>query len=230
MLNIGLRERSRPSGDWSCRCVDSIFNAERKGAVMRFRIHSVFVVMVATLAGAAQASTDLMAGKVRTERTIRLQAVIDASPSEVFRLWTTPAGVKTFLGPDARIDPRPGGEYTILFSPAQDPQGLSHGTKGAHVLKIVEGSELAFEWITFAGDALLGTSGPPVAPRSVRDVTPLPTWVELRFIPVDGGKRTSVLFAHYGFAEGERWRQSYEWFAKAWAGVLNNLQTACAKK
>jgi hypothetical protein len=35
------------------------------------------------------------------------------------------------FAPAARIDARPGGEYAILFSPEKDPQGLSHGTKGA---------------------------------------------------------------------------------------------------
>ena len=71
-----------------------------------------------------------MAGKVKTERTVRLGTTVDASPAEVYRLWTTADGVKRFFAPDARIDARPGGEYTIFFAPEQDPQGLSHGTKG----------------------------------------------------------------------------------------------------
>jgi hypothetical protein len=35
--------------------------------------------------------------------------------------------------------------------------------------------------------------------------------------------RTNVLFAHYGFRDGEKWEQSYRWFAKAWKGVLDHL-------
>jgi uncharacterized protein YndB with AHSA1/START domain len=177
----------------------------------------------------AQTSADLMAGKVKTERTVRLDVTVDATPAEVYRLWTTANGVKRFFAPDARIDARPGGEYTILFAPEQDPQGLSHGTKGARVLKLAPGREIWFEWITFAADTLLGTSAPPVAPRSERDVVPLPTWVELTFEPLEGGKRTAVHFAHYGFGDGARWEASYQWFSRAWAGVLESLKAECAK-
>jgi uncharacterized protein YndB with AHSA1/START domain len=197
---------------------------------MRFRCPLVAVALLATVTTLdAQTSVDLMAGKVKTERTVRLETTVDASPAEVYRLWTTADGVKRFFAPAARIDARPGGEYTILFAPAQDPQGLSHGTKGARVLKLVDGKEAWFEWITFTADTLLGTSAPPVAPRSERDVVPLPTWVELSFEPLDGGKRTAVHFAHYGFRDGARWEASYQWFSRAWAGVLESLKAECAK-
>jgi uncharacterized protein YndB with AHSA1/START domain len=167
---------------------------------------------------------DVMAGKIRTDRAIALEKVVDASPARVFELWTTPDGVRTFFAPLARIEPRVGGAYEILFAPAQDPLGYSHGTTGARVLRFVPGRELAFEWITFAGDPLLGQNAPPMAPRSLRDMRPIPTWVELLFEPVPGDAgRTRVTFNHYGFRRGEPWDESYAWFGRAWTGVLEQL-------
>ena len=104
-----------------------------------------------------------MQGKVKTDHTIFLEATIHAPPSKVFRLWTSAEGVKKFFAPDARIDAKTGGRYQIIFFPSKDPEGDSHGTKGAHVLKVVPDKELAFEWITFAGDNLLGNHAPPYA-------------------------------------------------------------------
>src|SRR5256885_137070 len=74
-----------------------------------------------------------------------------------------------------------------------------------------------------------GRNAPPPAPRSLRDVTPLPTWVELEFVPLAGNQlRTRVQLTHYGFKDGELWEESYRWFARAWAGVLGQMEKQCA--
>jgi hypothetical protein len=170
-----------------------------------------------------------MDGKMKTQRTIVLQTEAQCTPDEAYALWSTTDGVKRFFAPAARIDARPGGEYTILFFPEKDPEGLSHGTRGARVLKTVPGQALWFEWITFAGDADLGRNAPPLAPRGLRDATPLPTWVELDFVPLASEKlRTRVQLAHYGFKDDAPWEESYRWFARAWAGVLAEMEKQCA--
>ena len=143
---------------------------------------------------------NLMEGKQKTDRTIFLEATVDAPPAEVFRLWTSEDGIRKFFAPAARVEASVGGRYEIIFAPSKDPEGNSHGTKGARVLKLVPEKELAFEWITFAGDELLGRNAPPYAPATERNVRPLPTWVELTFESVAAQpKKTHVRFAHYGF-------------------------------
>jgi uncharacterized protein YndB with AHSA1/START domain len=170
----------------------------------------------------------LMGGKLKTDRTVFLEAIVAAPPSTVFELWTSRDGIKKFFAPDARIDASVGGRYQIIFAPTQDPEGDSHGTKGARILKLVPNKELAFEWITFAGDELLGKNAPPYAPAAERNVDPLPTWVELTFENVEGEpNKTHLRFAHYGFRQGEKWERSYQWFARAWKGVLNQLSAYC---
>ena len=176
-------------------------------------------------------NANLMAGKQKTDRTILLEATVPASPAEVFRLWTSKEGVAKFFAPDARIDPVTSGRYEILFAPANDPEGNSHGTKGARILKLVRDKELAFEWITFAGDESLGRNAPPYAPPEERNVRPLPTWVELSFEAVEGQPdQTHLRFAHYGFREGAKWEQSYRWFGRAWKGVLDQMVAYCQNR
>jgi uncharacterized protein YndB with AHSA1/START domain len=173
----------------------------------------------------------LMKGKVKTERTVNLDAIVDASPAEVYRLWTSADGVKRFFAPEARIDAKIGGAYQIIFFPSKDPEGASHGTKGARILDLVPNQKLVFEWITFAGDDLLGKNAPPYAPPSERNLTPLPTWVELSFEPVAGQpNQTYVKLVHYGFRDGEKWERSYRWFTHAWKGVLDHLSQYCQKQ
>lgn len=170
-----------------------------------------------------------MEGKVKTDRTIFLDVTVDISPSEVFRLWATVDGIKKFLAPDAKIDPRVGGRYQIIFYPAKDPEGNSYGTNGARVLKLVPDKELAFEWITFAADDLLGNDAPPYAPPAQRSVKPLPTWVEMSFEPI-ARNRTHIKFAHYGFGQGEKWEQSYHWFTLAWSNAFKHFAEYCRKR
>jgi uncharacterized protein YndB with AHSA1/START domain len=170
----------------------------------------------------------LMEGKQKTERTIFLEATVEAPPAEVFRLWTSEEGIKKFFAPAAKVEASVGGRYEIIFAPAKDPEGNSHGTKGARILKLVPGKELAFEWITFAGDELLGHNAPPFAPAEERNVRPLPTWVELTFEPLGiQPEQTRLRFAHYGFREGEKWEKSFHWFQRAWKGVLDELAAYC---
>jgi uncharacterized protein YndB with AHSA1/START domain len=179
----------------------------------------------------ASNTPNLMAGKQKTDRTIFLETIVAASPAETFRLWTSKEGIGKFFAPDARIDAVTGGRYEILFAPSKDPEGDSHGTKGARILKLVPDKELAFEWITFAGDELLGRNAPPYAPPAERNVRPLPTWVELSFDAVEGQPdQTHVRLAHYGFREGEKWEQSYRWFGRAWKGVLDQMVAYCQNR
>ncbi len=192
--------------------------------------HSVsflhLLTAAALLVPVAGNATSLMSGKVETDRTVGCETTVEATPHEVYRLWTTEDGVKRFFAPDAHIEPWPGGRYEILFVPDRDPQGLSHGTTGARMLRLVPNRRLVFEWITFAGDSTLGNNAPPVAPPALRNERPLPTWVEVRLQSLPGG-RTRVTLHHYGFRHGDLWDASYAFFDRAWRGVLQGLEEAC---
>jgi hypothetical protein len=75
----------------------------------------------------ARPSRCLIVARSTTEsqRTVALQVEAQCSPEEAYALWSTTEGAKKFFAPAARIDARPGGEYTILFFPEKDPERLS---------------------------------------------------------------------------------------------------------
>ena len=156
-------------------------------------LQSGFAQHVADLSKQTGDATALMQGKDKTDRTIFLEATINAAPGAVFRLWTSAEGIKKFFAPDARIDARPGGRYQVIFFPSKDPEGNSHETKGARILKLVPDRELAFEWITFAGDNLLGkTRRPSRRPRKETCNHCPPGWSS-RSIPSLGNRTRRIL-------------------------------------
>ena len=173
-------------------------------------------------------TTGLMEGKTKTDRTITVEATVDAPPAEVYALWTSSAGAEKFFAPKAEIDPRVGGDYTIIFDPKNDPEGLSSGTKGARILEMDPPHKLSFEWIPFTVASgqpdPAGESGPPAIPAAERNARPLPTWVEVTFEPTGAeGKQTRVRLAHYGFQHGGKWDASFAFFEQAWKFVLDQL-------
>jgi uncharacterized protein YndB with AHSA1/START domain len=175
------------------------------------------VGMAAALVLAPMLEGAPLPGKVKTDRTIELSVTLDQPPAEVYRLWTTVEGARTFFAPDARIEGKPGGRYEIIFDPAGDPEGARHGTKGARLLRLVPGKEIAFEW-----------SMPPLG----LDQQPLATWVELTLEPAPGRPgRTRLHFAHYGFRSGGNWDKALSIFRDGnWPLVLNRLVVYCRDK
>lgn len=75
------------------------------------------MALVLSLAGVVDLSTT---------QEIRKTVIVDAPPPSVWSAWTTVDGVKTFFAPDAIIELRVGGEYSIPFDPDNAP-----GERGA---------------------------------------------------------------------------------------------------
>ncbi len=173
-------------------------------------------MLILLLAAAVSLAPEAPPGKVRTDRTISLEVTLDVPPAEVYKLWTTAEGTRRFLAPRAHIDPAVGGRYQIIFDPAGDPEGASHGTKGARILRLVPDREVAFEWPMPPFGPELG--GPPIK-----------TWVELRLEPAPGrAGRTRLRFAMEGFEGGGRWDEAFTLFGEHnWPLVLNRLIVYC---
>lgn len=154
---------------------------------------------------------------------INIERLVPGTPGEVFDLWLTREGVRTFFAPDAVIEPRAGGAYTIVFAPKEDPEGLSHGTKGARILELEPGKKLTFEWITFTLKEIPGVPGPPVVSAAERNVSPLPTAVELTFEP-SGETHTLVRLRHRAFPQEPKWNEAHAFFSRVWPAVLEKLE------
>jgi uncharacterized protein YndB with AHSA1/START domain len=133
------------------------------------------------------------------------EAVIKASPAEVFKAWTTPEGIKSFLGVPSNVELRIGGPMELYFGP-NEPAGL-RGSEGCQILSYLPDRMLSFSW-----------NAPPklAAAREKR------TWIVLTFTPAVKGN-TIVKLVHTGLGEGGEWPQVQAYFDKAWGSVLGAL-------
>jgi len=163
----------------------------------------------------------------RADHTIRMEVVVGRAPSEVYKLWTTEAGLRKWFAPAARVDLRVGGAYEIIFDPATDPDGSLRGTKGSRILELAPGKKLAFEWIAFVGQDQPGYAGPPYMPEPER--SRMKTRVEVIFEPVRGESgKTRITLLHTGFHEGARWDEALAFFRdQGWPGALRRLTNYC---
>lgn len=195
------------------------------------------ISMLATAAApAAFGAPAVPKGKIDTGRAIELSVVVDGMPDEVFDLWASPAGIRKFFAPAARIDPVVGGEYTMIFAPDIDPDGSTQGTKGSHVLAWERPHRLSFEWATFVTTNVPSIPHPPVVTPEERYGRPYPVWVDLVFDPAPTPGKTTVRLWCRGFERGEKWDKAVRYFNTNWGLVLGRLassrvaDTAAAEK
>ena len=164
------------------------------------------------------ASSAAPSGKERTGRAIAVETVVEASPAEVFRLWTTEDGVRSFFARDAHVEPAAGVRYEMIFHPAADPEGARAGTKGARILRYEPDRRLDFEW----------SVGVPSVSIDLKSAD-FATWVEVTFEPIAGRPdATRVRLVHEGLRNGGSWDAAYPFFQKSWRDVLDRLSAYCA--
>jgi len=132
---------------------------------------------------------------------------MEASPAEIWALWTTEEGL-TFFAPASNIDLRPGGEYEVYFLP-DAPDG-QRGSEGTTVLGFQENRMLTISWAL-----------PPYMPEVRPHLTPL----TIEIIPVSGTV-TSVTLTHTGWGEGGEWDEAYAYFQQNWPLVLTAMSEA----
>jgi uncharacterized protein YndB with AHSA1/START domain len=140
------------------------------------------------------------------ERAIDKSVEVAASLDEAWAAWTTREGIVSFFAPDARIEPRVGGAFSIHFDP-----GAPAGSKGADDMRFMAlqpKQMLSFEW-----------NAPPFLP----DARAQRTFVIVRFEPL-GEKSTRVMLHHTGWGQGGEWDRAYAYFDRAWGNVLGNLK------
>lgn len=160
---------------------------------------------------AALAACTLAFAAHSQERAIAKEAVVRAPVEAVWTAWTTSEGIQTFFAPEARIEPRPDGAFHVHFNPYAPP-----GRKGAddmRVLAVQENRLVSFTW-----------NAPPHLPEARAQRT----FVTVRLHPLSAGE-TRVRLTHGGWGDGGQWDQAYDYFDKAWASVLGNLQKRFAE-
>lgn len=141
------------------------------------------------------------------ERLIRKQAVASTSLETAWKTWTSPEGITSFFAPAAKIEPKVGGLYELMFEP-KAPKGF-RGTEGSRILEFDSPNNLAFEFLA-----------PPEFPNARR----VQTRVQLSLEEVLKGGVVNVRLLHTGFVEGEEWDECLDFFNWSWDLVLARLQ------
>jgi uncharacterized protein YndB with AHSA1/START domain len=137
-------------------------------------------------------------------RSVRVEGIVDAPVSEVWRVFSTSQGAMEFFAEKANIQLALGGPYEIQFDPKDDRSG----TKGLKVLSFSPGEMISFQW-----------NAPPEMP----DVRNGGTWVVVQMRPEGIGK-THVTISHLGWREGAQWDQAYPHFQQGWNQLMSRLQ------
>ncbi len=158
------------------------------------------IVTNATEEGVAMSMRDADLAPVYVHRSV------DLPIDQLWQIWTTAAGLRTFFSEDAAVDPRVDGKYSILFYPDNPP-----GSRGAEDMRII-----AFEPPT---RFVITWNHPP----RFESLVGQHTVVEYRFQTRDDGG-TDIQVKHFGWGQGEESPNSREYFEGAWATVLNRLE------
>ncbi len=137
------------------------------------------------------------------QRVLEMEVTVDAPPATVWSAWTTVEGVRTFFAPDARIEPRVGGPFEMLFDD-KVPAG-SRGSEGCRFLELSPPHRFSFDW-----------NFPPQLP--IRNEH---TRVDVRLEPAGSGTR--VTLTQTGWGEGPGWDEGFQYFDRAWGVVLARL-------
>jgi uncharacterized protein YndB with AHSA1/START domain len=136
-----------------------------------------------------------------SEKILHLEITIDASVSEVWKRWTTSAGIKSFFAPGCNVDIKPGGPYEIFFYP-DNPPG-QRGADSQMVLAVEDQRMLTFTW-----------NFPP----DLADIRDQRTLVIIRF--EQQGKQTLLTLDQCGWGTSDSWTRGFDYFNRAWGRVV----------
>lgn len=161
------------------------------------RLRAWIVLAVCSLSALAAAAA---------ERAITKQVELNASLDQAWEAWTTREGITSFLAPDAKVEARPGGAFSIHFNPYA-PAGLK-GADDMRFMALQPKKMLSFDW-----------NAPPHLPEARAQRT----LVVLRFEPVSD-RLTRLSLHHTGWGDGGEWDKAYHYFDAAWGNVLANLK------
>jgi uncharacterized protein YndB with AHSA1/START domain len=145
----------------------------------------------------------VLAAEAASERALRAEASIKASPAEVWRAWTTSDGAQTFFAPKANIQLDVGGPYEIYFNPANERMS----TKGMKVLSFAPEQRISFQWN---------------APGDVANMPGDGTWVVVELRP-EGAGATHVTLSHLGWKSAADLDHAFAHFSQGWAEALQRL-------
>ncbi len=150
-------------------------------------------------------------GSVDLDKTIYHSISLRCSPDRAFELFTVNAHLERWLTEAADVEPKIGGKYELFWT-LDDKENDS--TIGCKILAVAPSKFLCFEW-----------KGPRKFKHFMNDVRPL-THVVVSFTPHP--EETEVHLLHTGWRDSTEWEAARQWFDKAWAMALSELENYVA--
>jgi uncharacterized protein YndB with AHSA1/START domain len=132
---------------------------------------------------------------------------IKATPEEVFRAVTEPEGIVKWFGPEARVDPRVGGEYCVSWGPGME----------------IKSTISAYDPFTHFGgyrerSTAYGPGGKQVETGVARKIA-----VDY-YIEAIGDGMTRLRLVQSGFGPEAAWDDEISSITKGWAEFLGKLK------
>lgn len=173
---------------------------------------SALLLAFASPALAQTAVRDCSRTELSRERTLCHEVVVNAPSAEVWRLWTSDEGLRSWLAPVAAIDLRPGGAFETSYNSAA---------------QIGDAANIRNRVIAFTSERLLViqvAQAPPGFPHAdeVRELTTL-----IEFEPIDANT-TRVRGSMLGYRAGEAFDDLYAFFQRGNAYTFAMLQERVA--
>ena len=159
---------------------------------------NIFLALAFTVSSVLAQSPSKTADATRADQALVVEVMVPAPISEVWKAFTTSAGLSTWLTPGAVVDLKEGGEWTAHF-----PGG---STGGGTILSFMPEKELVLS-------ALAPDKFPTV--RATR--------TKARFQFEARGDSTIVRLTQTGWKEGEEWVKAYEYLTVGNAQLLATL-------
>jgi len=139
------------------------------------------------------------------ERPLRREIIVPADLETVWSLWTTPAGIVSFLAPSVRVVLRPGGLFELGQTP--DTPARDRRPGGTRLLSLQHYRFLSFTWYH---------------PQRLWTLRGHATVVIIRFEPLDEYS-TLVEITHTGWGEDDDWDRAREDAERFWQATAHRL-------
>lgn len=141
------------------------------------------------------------------DRIIYHSISLKCDPQKAFEMFTINKHLEKWLTQEADVEPKVGGKYELFWNP-KDKENDS--TIGCKIVALSANRFLSFEW-----------KGPRQFKQFMNEVRPL-TNVVISFIPYSEG--TEVHLLHTGWRDTPESEEARQFFDKAWAVSLSELQ------
>jgi len=145
-----------------------------------------------------------------TDKIIISNVILNSTIDTAFNYFAENDLLTKWLTNKADVEMKEGGKYELFWSP-EDPDPTNNSTYGCKVLAVERPFYFSIEWV-----------GNAEQKNFMNNVRPL-TNVTVLFSQVDNNK-TKVILIHTGWRQGENWEAARQYFIKAWAGALKQLE------